>query len=199
MMLCARWVARRRAAALGRDERGHVLIQFGLVAPMFLTLVFGIIEFALIMFLQTMIEGGAREASRFGITGQGISGETREERILNIVDSFTLGFLERDEIQLETLIYDSFESIGEPEPFTDANDSGSYDAGEEFVDINGNGAWDPDMGAAGLGGAGDIVVYRLVYDWQILIPLIRPFFGGKESIRLDANVAVRNEPFPRGT
>ena len=49
------------------------------------------------------------------------------------------------------------------------------------------------MGAAGLGGPGDVVVYRMSYEWSIMIPLFRPFFG--DEITLQSNIAVRNEPF----
>ena len=52
------------------------------------------------------------------------------------------------------------------------------------------------MGLAGLGGPGDVVVYRLRYDWNVMIPLFTPFFG--DVVTLDANVAVRNEPFGDG-
>ena len=52
------------------------------------------------------------------------------------------------------------------------------------------------MGLAGLGGPGDVVVYRLRYDWNVMIPLFRPFFG--DAVTIDANVAVRNEPFGSG-
>jgi hypothetical protein len=31
------------------------------------------------------------------------------------------------------------------------------------------------------------------YDWDIIIPMFVPFFG--EAISLEANIAVRNEPF----
>jgi hypothetical protein len=31
------------------------------------------------------------------------------------------------------------------------------------------------------------------YDWGIMIPIFRPFFGS--TITLQANIAVRNEPF----
>ena len=46
---------------------------------------------------------------------------------------------------------------------------------------------------ATLAGPGDVVVYRLSYDWNIMIPLFEPIFG--ETVTLQANVAVRNEPF----
>jgi hypothetical protein len=49
------------------------------------------------------------------------------------------------------------------------------------------------MGAAGRGGPGDVVVYRKSSDWNIIIPLFRPFFG--DSITHQSNIAVRNEPY----
>ena len=94
---------------------------------------------------------------------------------------------------METLVYENFADVGQPEPFTDENGNGVWDNDEPFTDVNGNGTWDPDMGAAGLGGPGDVVIYRMSYDWSIMIPLFRPFFG--DEITLQSNIAVRNEPF----
>jgi hypothetical protein len=117
----------------------------------------------------------------------------RDEAILQIIDDNTFGIINTDELRVEMRIYESFADVGQPEPFTDENGNGSFDPGEVFDDINGNGAWDEDMGVAGLGGPGDVVVYRLNYDWAIMIPLFRPFFG--DTVTLDASIAVRNEPF----
>ncbi|MCP4228101.1 MAG: hypothetical protein GY773_32535 [Actinomycetia bacterium] len=64
---------------------------------------------------------------------------------------------------------------------------------DNIAQIQSTRRWDDDMGAAGLGGPGDVVVYRLSYDWNIMIPLFEPIFG--ETVTLQANVAVRNEPF----
>jgi hypothetical protein len=98
-----------------------------------------------------------------------------------------------DELEVTTLVYGDFSEVGQPEPFTDENDNDAYDAGEPYTDVNGNGSWDDDMGAAGLGGPGEVVVYEMRYDWPIMIPLFQPFFG--DHVRLQANIAVRNEPF----
>jgi hypothetical protein len=150
-------------------------------------------EFSGIMFVQTLLEGSAREASRYGITGFTAPGVSRDDQIMDVVRKNTYGIVDLDELDMETLVYPNFADIGQPEPFTDAKGNGVYDTGELFTDVNGNGAWDPDMGAAGLGGPGDVVLYRMSYDWNIIIPLFRPFFG--DSITLRANIAVRNEPF----
>lgn len=177
-----------------RGESGQALIEFAFVGPIFIAIICATMEFSGIMFVQTLLEGGAREASRYGITGNTIDGVTRDEQILNIIESHAYGIIDMAELDMETLVYESFESVGQPEPYTDEDGNGEYDDGEPFTDVNGNAQWDDDMGAAGLGGPGDVVVYRLTYEWPIIIPLFEPFFG--DTVTLRANIAVRNEPFP---
>jgi hypothetical protein len=96
---------------------------------------------------------------------------------------------------VETKIYPSFNDVGKPEPFTDTNSNGQYDAGEPYTDINGNGQWDADMGKAGVGGPSDIVLYKITSDWNLLTPLMVPLMGSGGKMTLSASVAVRNEPF----
>lgn len=178
--------------ALMRDRRGSTVVEFALIAPVLLLMLVGLIEIALVIFISTTIESAVFEASRFGITGQTSGGATREERVLDIVGRRTLGLVNMDEVEIETLIYNDFANIGQPEPFTDANANGRYDGGEAFTDVNGNGTWDADMGVAGLGGPGDIVLYRLTYDWGLLTPIVRDVLG--EAVRNVSSIAVRNEP-----
>lgn len=187
------WI-RRKGRMLG--DTGQAMVEFAFLAPALLGLLLGIFEFCGILFAQTLLEGGARQASRFGITGASTGDVSRQDAILSIIEDNAYGIIDAGEIDIETLIYESFSDVGQPEPFTDANNNDTFDDGEEFVDINGNGSRDEDMGLAGLGGPGDVVVYRLRYDWDLMIPFFRPFFG--DAVTLDANVAVRNEPFGSG-
>lgn len=171
-------------------------VEFALAAPVILAMVAGIIEFALVMFVSTLSEGALREASRFSITGFIPPGMTRESRLLQIVGDHTIGLVDMDAASITYKVYPSFNDIGKPEPFTDtAPANGSYDAGEPFQDINGNGQWDSDMGAAGLGGPGDIVLYTIEFDWELMTPLVAPLVGTDGKLRIKSSVAVRNEPF----
>ncbi|MGI9421456.1 MAG: TadE family protein [Geminicoccaceae bacterium] len=172
------------------------MVEFAFIAPVLLGLLCGVFEFSGILFAQTLLDGGARQASRFGITGSSTEEISRENMILQIVEDNAYGIIDTDAIDMETLVYENFADVGQAEPFTDENSNGTFDEGEAFDDINGNGGWDEDMGLAGLGGPGDVVVYRLRYDWNVMIPIFRPFFG--DVVTLDANVAVRNEPFGDG-
>lgn len=184
-------------ARVPADEGGATIVEFALVAPIFLALLCAIMEFSGIMFAHTLLEGTAREASRFGITGSVPEGVSRAEQIRGILDDNSFGVIDPERVEMDTLVYESFEDVGQPEPHIDDNENGAYDLGEPYTDINGNGQWDDDMGAAGLGGPGEIVVYRLAYDWPTMTPLFQPFFG--DTISLRANIAVRNEPFPGGS
>ena len=182
-----------RLRGASRSDDGAAMVEFAFLAPLFIALLCAIMEFSGIMFVQAILEGSAREASRYGLTGFSSGGVSREDQILQIVQDHTYGIVDMDKLQMDTLVYENFSDIGQPEPFTDQNGNGVWDNSEPYTDINGNGTWDPDMGAAGLGGPGAVVVYRMSYDWNIMIPLFRPLFGNAVTLR--SNIAVRNEPF----
>lgn len=186
----------KRLRRLRRCRGGLTVIEFAIAAPVVFATVAGVLELALVMFVMTLSEGALREASRFSITGFTPPGMTREERILEILGDHTIGLVDMAAASVDYKVYPSFDDIGKPEPFTDsAPANGSYDAGEAFQDINGNGQWDADMGAAGLGGPGEIVLYTIEFDWELMTPLVSPFMGTDGKMTMKSSVAVKNEPF----
>jgi hypothetical protein len=194
-MLMSHLIGRRQTKAwreAARDDKGSAIVEFGLVAPALLAIIFGIIEFSGVTFAQTLLEGGAGQASRFGILGSAPDGSSREAVIRGIIRDNAFGVIDANEVRVETLAYGSFGAIGQPEPFEDANGNGSFDEGEGFQDVNGNGTRDEDQGRAGAGGGDEIVLYRLTYEWDVMVPIFRPFFG--DQVVLQAATAVRNEP-----
>jgi Flp pilus assembly protein TadG len=187
---------RGAASAFLRCCGGASLVEFALVFPMLIVFVVGLFEVGMMMFVQSAMEGGLREASRFGITGSTVSGETRDETIRRILEENTLGLVDLDAATISTKTYDSFNDIGQPEPFTDQSPfNGTYDVGEPYTDLNGNAQWDADRGTAGVGASGEIVSYTIEYDWQPMTGLISSFVGGGDGIPMQASTAVRNEPF----
>lgn len=175
-----------------RDDRGSSIVEFAMVSGIFVLLASAAVELGMIALVEGSLETAALSASRSGTTGSSDDGITREATILKIIADRTLGLVDIDRTEITTKVYPSFDSIGKPEPFTDTNGNGSRDDGEAFQDINGNGAWDADMGAAGLGGPGDVVLYRIEYPWIALTPMLTPIVGGAT---LTAAAAVRNEPW----
>lgn len=176
-------------------RRGTSATEFALVAPPLFLILVGILEVGMILLLTTLMEGSVREAARFGITGYQVAGQSRADTIRAIVAERTVGLVDMDQLQISYQVYQSFEQIGQAEPFVDGNANGVYDAGESFVDVNGNGAWDADMGVAGVGGPGDVVVYTLTYNWPLMTGLLTPLLGEAGSFPIRAAIAVRNEPY----
>lgn len=188
----------KRFRFLRRNEDGATLVEFALIAPTLMLFVMGIIEVAMILFVSTLLEGSVREAGRYGITGYVYQGFDRIAIIRKIVEQNTIGLVDMDKVKIETLTYQSFSAVGQPEPFSDTNGNGQRDAGEAFNDVNGNGTWDDDMGVNGAGGPGDIVVYTITYDWPLLTTFLGDLMGRAGIMQLSASYAVRNEPWDIG-
>ena len=186
----------RRPSRLVADRRGGAAVDFALVAPVFVLLIAGVLEFGVLMLGETLLQSAVTDASRFGLTGRTLAGQTREEVIADIVTEHGFGLIDAERLEFDTLVYPSFDSVGQPETFTDQNGNGAWDAGEPYADINGNGQWDADMGAAGLGGPEDVVLYRVRYEWEMMTPLFRALFPPSGTVPMEASLAIRNEPFP---
>ena len=67
---------------LAKKDDGSTIIEFAFVAPILATFLVAIVEFGMIMFSSILMESGLRDASRFGITGREVTGETRLESIV---------------------------------------------------------------------------------------------------------------------
>ncbi len=195
MSLKVKPMRRSNKILLLKSDSGSTLIEFALIAPVLFLLISAAIEFGTAMLTSTLMESGLRDAARFGITGQQPTGKTRLERIIEIIDERTLGLVKIEDADVAVLVYPSFSDIGRGEDYIDGNTNGVYDVGETFTDENGNGAWDADVGAAGSGESGDIVVYRIRYDWSVFTPIASKFMGDNGVLGLSASIVVRNEPW----
>ncbi len=153
---------RRFAAA----KDGIAAIEFALLAPAFILLLFGALEVMMIMFTLSLAEGGLREAARFGVTGQEVDPDERQNKILQIVGNHTHGLIEISDANVTMTVYPDF-----------TGDDGGVE------------------GTPGAGAANDVVFYRLNYEWQYMTPVFAVFAGMGNSLPLSATVAVRNEPY----
>jgi len=177
---------------ISTDEEGSVLVETAVGLPVLLSVIFGVLEIGNYLFVTAAVENAVLHASRYGVTGLTEVGSSRIDQVRAVIEEQTFGRVNMDTVEVDTLVYEQFANIGQPEPFTDENGSGDWDSGEPFSDVNGNGAWDDDMGSEGLGGGGDIVVYRVRYaansltgvgDWATRL------------VNISSTVAVRNEPY----
>nr|WP_298683470.1 TadE/TadG family type IV pilus assembly protein [uncultured Dongia sp.] len=200
--ICQRVSGRRRL-----DDRGVAIVEFAIVFPVLLLMTFGAIEIGMIMATQSTLEGGLKEASRYGITGQAPSDTTRIEKIRTILDKHALGLVDMSEATFIVKTYASFSQVGEMEPFNDTPGptagedpdpchDGHFDAGcigETFTDVNGNGFWDA-IGEDSAGVGGEVVAYTVTVPWHIMTPFAGTLMSKTGTINLTATIVVRNEP-----
>jgi hypothetical protein len=189
--------AARALSHFGRRSEGTAALEFAFVASTLVLLVVGTMEVSRIMFAISLLEGGLREAARFGITGQEQNQAARKQRIVDIILEHGAGVVKIDATNVQTQVYENFSAIGKPEDFVDTFIplNNAYDVGEPYTDVNCNGQWDADQGRAGLGGGGEVVLYNVDYDLPLMTGLLAPLIGSAGTFRLGASVAVRNEPF----
>jgi Flp pilus assembly protein TadG len=201
-----------------RQGQGATMIEFALIFPIVLMITFGIIEISLCMASLVTLEGGLKEASRYGITTQSttltsaqqdmvptafkVGNDNRLMTIGYILNQNTLDLIDLNAATITTQVYSSFSAVKDGEPYTDTNLNNAYDIGEPFSDTNCNGVRDG-AGAAssGIGAAGNIVVYTVAYNWRILTPIIGQWLGqpdpnnaGRYIIPMSSSIVVKNEP-----
>ena len=187
----------RQLRRFARNNEGAAALEFALVLPPLCLILVGMFEMSMLMFTQASMEGALREAARFGMTGSVSDPAARQTQILDIINKDTFNMLTSPTISF--MIYNSFNNVGSPEPWTDSNGNGKWDSGESYTDVNSNAKWDADQGKAGVGASAQIVQYTVQYDWHVITPFMAPIFGNGGKVHLKASVVMRNEPWDATT
>jgi Flp pilus assembly protein TadG len=77
-----------RKLRIFRDCRGNTdLVEFSLVLPMFLLLMFGLIDLGRYYWIRETVENAVRQAGRYAVTGQSISGDSRVASIQQVAEN----------------------------------------------------------------------------------------------------------------
>jgi len=189
---CAR-LGQRFAAC----ERGATAVEFAMIGGTVLTLMMGIMEISMAHTARNALEHAVFVGSRVGKTCY-IDTEAeldREETIRAALKGKAGIWLDPDKVAITRKSYESYASVGAPEPFTDVNENGAHDEGEPFTDLNGDKRWSADRGGDNAGDAGSIVVYTVTYPWELVTPGMTKLIGGEDgAITVSARAVVKNEP-----
>ncbi|WP_156842626.1 TadE family protein [Novosphingobium aquimarinum] len=176
---------RRLLARLRRDRAGVTVVEFALVAPVFLLLLMGTFEIGHMAYANAVLSGAVEQAARTATIEAGdiAAADARvEDTIRMVVPDAKFAATRKS--------YFDFKDINRPEQWNDVNGNGDCDNDENFVDENGNGQWDADIGTGGNGGANDVVLYKVTVDYQPIFPI--PFVGEQT---LTATAVKKNQPF----
>lgn len=150
-----------------RRESGATVVEMALIAPVFLLVLLGLIEFSLIFFATLTMQYAVREGARFAVTGQ------------TTLDATTAS-------QRYTAVIQNIKN----------NSLGFYDKLSPVISVNGTSYANGTSYTSGMfGKAGDLIVLQLDCDWVVTTPLLGAFFSnGKYHFKVAAT--MRNEAFP---
>lgn len=180
---------------LRRDDRGSTLVEFTFVGPLFLMMVFGLLDITHQLYVRSTLQGEVEKAGRDSGLQTGVAAATT---IDNKVSAMMAKVAPGSTITFERKTYADFSNIANPEPFTDGNSNGVRNPGECYQDINGNSTWDADSSASGQGGASASVVYKATATVPHLFPVMS-FFNASANQTMSAATILRNQPYASGT
>ena len=71
------------------------MVEFALVAPLFFLLVFGILDFGRLFFVEETLQYALRQAGRFAVTGQGqVTGQTNRVAVIRqVAENYSAGLI----------------------------------------------------------------------------------------------------------
>lgn len=178
---------------LGRDPSGATIVEFAVVAPIFIGIIMFIFDMGFMAYARSILSGEVNAVGRASAL-ETATDDTRAamddrvtEKVRLIVPDGTVTFQR-----------ESFNTYGlaqtRVEPFADGNDNDRCDAGESFIDLNGNRRFDLDGARAGGGGARDVVIYTATLQYTRLFP-VAELFGMDRTVELQARTLLKNQPF----
>ena len=147
-----------------RDTRGTNLLEAAIITPLLIMLTFAICDFGALFYVYLALENGVSQASRYGVTGNLMDDPARPGTPLSRTDSIKTAM--RQATPTLTLADSAFSFSHMPV---------------------GGSSW-----VGGSGGPGDIEKVTVDYNWDILTPIMRPFFSNGQ-IRFTVDSAMKNE------
>ncbi|MGI4850869.1 MAG: TadE/TadG family type IV pilus assembly protein [Janthinobacterium lividum] len=149
-----------------KKDEGTTLLEFAILAPVFILLMFGTIHMGMMMVIQNALEAAVREASRYGVTGASQTNMTRGDSILQVIRNTAIqysgGIIKTNDLVVTVSAYPNLVNVS-----ADNGQTGSYGTG------------------------GQAVLYKLSYTWDTLFTI----FGNSNLVTLHAQTPVVNELF----
>lgn len=182
----------RSPAKLIRNQSGASAVEFALVAPVLMTMLFGLFDLGHNMYTAQMLQGAIQKAARDSTIE---SAATTSAQLDAFVTKAVSAIAPGATLTFNRKSYSSFASVSQPEDYTDQNINGICDSGEAFEDANGNGSWDKDRGRDGVGGARDAVLYTVSVAYDRVFPIAAFIPGQTKTFTMSTSTVLRNQPY----
>lgn len=177
--------ARARIRALGADESGTTLLEFAFVAAPFIALLLAVLQTALLYFAQQSLETVAETAARSINTGQvqqsGLSQSAFKQQVCDRLPSY----MQCSDLLVDVQTASSFADIDTSVPSITYDEKGNVTSTTSFA----------------TGGAGAIVILRLLYYWPVVAGPLNFGFSTEANGKhlLVATEIAKSEPYSTGT
>ncbi|MBR1222100.1 pilus assembly protein [Bradyrhizobium sp. U87765 SZCCT0131] len=165
------------------SRRASAAVEFALIAPWFLALLFAIIEIALVFFAGQMLETATQDSARLIMTGQAQTatggGYTQAQFKTQVCNRLAIMFDCQNKLALDVRSYPCFSQVATPQSPID-------NTGNLRTDFQFN-----------MGTPASVVVVRVFYPWRLFVTglgfNVANMTGGQYL--LQASAAFRNEPY----
>ena len=154
-----------------RQNKGQAMVEFAMVAIIFLMFLMSIMDFAIMFFVNQTMQHAVRDGARAAVTGNVNPGSDLLTTMTDRIKAQSMGFYDKNKTTQQKLVISKQKlgAIG----FT--NYSGTPISG-------------------GTGAAQDLITVRLNYTWPLLTPIAKLFFkDGKYTFTVKSTVT--NEPY----
>ena len=176
------------SASILHDSRGTTIIEFAVVAPVFLMVLFATLELGLFTFTQMSLEMAVAEAGRnVSISTTAAPGYDRVAAFKAEIQQRTKSLINGSNVQVSANVVTSGGGGGvskNPDicllPGVAPSSPATCPNGTPFIDNNGNGKYDG-PGNLSLGAAGNEVELRVSLPWKIQFPFVKFLFTANDS------------------
>ena len=167
------------ACKFWRAKGGATAVEFALVAMPFFMLLLAIFETSVIYFASTTLENAVDDAARQIRTGQAQFANMTADQFRQLICDQINVFMKCDaSLAVDVRAFNDFDQVTFP---PEVNPDGTLKNDQQFTP----------------GGAGNVVVVRVFYQWPIVTPIIGASLSNmaNNTRLIEAVTTFRNEPF----
>jgi len=172
-------------------KRGVTAVEFALVGPVFLYLLLGVLEVSLMLFGSTIVDGATHSAARKIRTGAAQTSGDATATFQTELCAELFAIYDCDDLTFDVRTFTSFSAATIPDIKINGLGDLVYDDGDD--DDSNDVLYVTEFTT---GGAGDIVVVRVIYSWEFYTPFIGDLFADNGNTKFLSTAAVfRSEPY----
>ena len=195
--------SQRFITRIRKNQCGATAVEFAIVSGAFFMLLFGIIEYGLIMYTKVAVETIVQQSARDVSIGKVVPGcVDRACSIRRLIEQRAQGLINPESAFVNaTVVTNNVVAASPPVP-----DVCLADVRTPYPPVC-LGAWEENSGNptrydppaalnnVSLGQAGDLVEIRVTYLWRVVFPIFQERFGDHGVLTITSSTVMKNQPF----